>query len=235
MQTSCYDIDFKHLLDTYTKDLCIYAMNYVRVKEDAEDIVQDVFMHFWEKKNKHFPNERAVKTYLFNSVRNACLNQLKRNITSYNIDLLKLEIIDEEYRNFDEKTLQNLQQELAQMPEQTGKVITCIFMQNMKYQEAADTLNISINSVKTLLRNGIKHLRLRFRHRLELLFVITWKINKEIRNKHLSHKILLIKHYRKKFQTIPVNGYSIIPNNWTLEKRILLRLLLQKLFKNARR
>jgi len=183
MKTSSSDIDFKYLLDTYAQDLCFYAMNYVKVKEDAEDIVQDAFMHFWEKQDNCYPNERTIKTYLFNSVRNACLNRLQKNVTSYDIDLLKLEIINEEYRNFDEKTFQDIQQELAQMPEQTRKVITCIFMQNMKYQEAADKLNISINSVKTLLRNGIKHLRTRFRHRLELLLMTIWKNNLNTRNK----------------------------------------------------
>lgn len=42
-------------------------------------------------------------------------------------------------------------------------------MQDMKYQEVADDLHISINTVKTLLRNGIKHLRSHFSQHLELL------------------------------------------------------------------
>ena len=48
------------------------------------------------------------------------------------------------------------------MPRQTRKIISLIFIQNMKYQEVADEMNISINTVKTLLRNGIKHLRNHF-------------------------------------------------------------------------
>ena len=44
-----------------------------------------------------------------------------------------------------------------------------VFMQDMKYQEVADDLHISINTVKTLLRNGIKHLRSHFSQHLELL------------------------------------------------------------------
>ena len=55
------------------------------------------------------------------------------------------------------------------MPDKTQKVITRIFMQDMKYQEVADDLHISINTVKTLLRNGIKHLRSHFSQHLELL------------------------------------------------------------------
>lgn len=77
----------------------------------------------------------------------------------YHIDIIKQEIIDEETITFDEKLLLEIREELAQMPDQTQKVITRVFMQDMKYQEVADDLHISINTVKTLLRNGIKHLQ----------------------------------------------------------------------------
>ena len=73
--------------------------------------------------------------------------------------MLKQEIIEEETFLFDEKIIGEIKEELEQMPRQTRKIISLIFIQNMKYQEVADEMNISINTVKTLLRNGIKHLR----------------------------------------------------------------------------
>lgn len=57
------------------------------------------------------------------------------------------------------------------MPEQTQRIIKCIFNRGMKYQETAEELGISINTVKTLLRNGIKHLRNRFANQMEILFL----------------------------------------------------------------
>ena len=94
----------------------------------------------------------------------------------YHIDMIKQEVVDEETSTFDEKILQEIKNELAQMPEQTQKIITLIFMQNMKYQEVANKLHISINTVKTLLRNGIKHLRSHFSKHLELLVFMCKKI-----------------------------------------------------------
>ncbi len=164
------DHDLQHIFDNYAKNLCLYALNYLETEADAEDIVQDVFIRCWEKRDILLSDEKVIKTYLFNSVRNACLDKIeKKDVMRYHIDIIKQEIIDEETITFDEKLLLEIREELAQMPDQTQKIITRVFMQDMKYQEVADDLHISINTVKTLLRNGIKHLRSHFSQHLELL------------------------------------------------------------------
>ena len=164
------DHDLQHIFDKYAKNLCLYALNYLETEADAEDIVQDVFIRCWEKRDILLSDEKVIKTYLFNSVRNACLDKKKKkDVMRYHIDIIKQEIIDEETITFDEQLLLEIREELAQMPDQTQKVITRVFMQDMKYQEVADDLHISINTVKTLLRNGIKHLRSHFSQHLELL------------------------------------------------------------------
>ena len=164
------DHDLQHIFDKYAKNLCLYALNYLETEADAEDIVQDVFIRCWEKRDILLSDEKVIKTYLFNSVRNACLDKIeKKDVMRYHIDIIKQEIIDEETITFDEKLLLEIREELAQMPDQTQKIITRVFMQDMKYQEVADDLHISINTVKTLLRNGVKHLRSHFSQHLELL------------------------------------------------------------------
>ena len=126
--------------------MCLYALNYLETEADAEDIVQDVFIRCWEKRDILLSDEKVIKTYLFNSVRNACLDKIeKKDVMRYHIDIIKQEIIDEETITFDEQLLLEIREELAQMPDQTQKVITRIFMQDMKYQEVADDLHISIN------------------------------------------------------------------------------------------
>ena len=52
------------------------------------------------------------------------------------------------------------------------KIIQGVFFREMKYQEVADYLGISINTVKTLLKNGMRHLRERFAERVDLFLII---------------------------------------------------------------
>ncbi|MBI9057199.1 MAG: hypothetical protein JEZ01_05460 [Labilibaculum sp.] len=57
------------------------------------------------------------------------------------------------------------------MPEQSRKVVVCVMVQNMKYQEAADELGVSINTVKTNLKRGVLKLREVLKDKEELLFL----------------------------------------------------------------
>lgn len=160
-----YSLEYtlKHIFHKYAKNLCLYARNYLPVEADAEDIVQDVFVRCWEKKQLILADEKAVKAYLFNAVKNACLDKLEKKRPVYApLDLLKQEIIEEETFLFDEKIIEGNQGRIGANAPANRKIISLIFIQNMKYQEVADEMNISINTVKTLLRNGIKHLRNHF-------------------------------------------------------------------------
>nr|WP_290638593.1 sigma-70 family RNA polymerase sigma factor [Labilibaculum sp.] len=60
---------------------------------------------------------------------------------------------------------------IAELPEQSRKVVVCVMVQNMKYQEAADELGVSINTVKTNLKRGVLKLREVLKDKEELLFL----------------------------------------------------------------
>ena len=67
---------FNYFFDYYYSGLCIYANRYIGVLSISEEIVQDVFVRFWEKRQL-INVESSVRFYLFRSVHNQCLNQLK--------------------------------------------------------------------------------------------------------------------------------------------------------------
>lgn len=172
MNPASRDKEIERLFEKHAKGLCAYALTFLGNEEDAEDVVQDVFMRFWEQENTQFSDEKAAKSYLYNSVRNACLDLLeKKTPKRYNIDELKQEIIEEESAQYDEQVFEEVQRELALLPEQTKRIINCVFTRGMKYKDVADELNVSVNTVKTLLRKGIQHLRARFADYPELLFL----------------------------------------------------------------
>ena len=67
-----------HAFQKYGGLLCNYAYSYLNNREEAEDVVQEVFLQLLETE-KVFPfNDIAIKSYLLKSVRNSCLNILKK-------------------------------------------------------------------------------------------------------------------------------------------------------------
>lgn len=64
------------LFHHFYKPLVFYAMNFLVQQEEAEDAVQEVFIKFWEGKRFH-AIKNSLRPYLYQSVRNYCLNLLE--------------------------------------------------------------------------------------------------------------------------------------------------------------
>ena len=67
---------FKQLFREYFQDIAYYSSKILKDTDVAEDVAQDVFIRLWEKEN-HFENYLALKSYLYLSARNCCLNYIK--------------------------------------------------------------------------------------------------------------------------------------------------------------
>lgn len=151
----------KELFDFYYKPLCVFSLKYLESLDECEDVVQEVFVNFWERfKGKRFSG--SIKSYLFYSVRNNSLNCIKeqKKRVYEEIDLLSEALMDVP-SNEEEIELQKkrLYGEIEKLPEQARKVFTLIVIEDLKYKEAAEELNISVNSVKTHFSRALKQLR----------------------------------------------------------------------------
>ena len=67
---------YKELYNTYYQSLVMYSMNFIAQQDIAEDLVQDLFVNMWNKRIT-FISYYSFRTYLYNSIRNSALNQLK--------------------------------------------------------------------------------------------------------------------------------------------------------------
>ena len=139
---------YKDLFTAYFSDLVLYANHFIKNQAAAEDIVQDFFITLWLEK-KFFNIESSLEGYLYRSLHNICLNHLY-NEQRKQEKLLHMPI---------EKDYNQLYQALHKLPEQCKQVFTLCCLQNMKYQEAADYLGISINTVRTQMGRAYKILR----------------------------------------------------------------------------
>ena len=71
--------------------------------------------------------------------------------------------------------LHNLQKEIFILAPQTQKIIVGIFYRKLTYKEIADELNISINTVKSLLESVIKKLRKNLNHNMKIILLFWYK------------------------------------------------------------
>ncbi len=160
------DKDAYHLVYTnYYKMLVVYAMGFIYEQEVAEDLVQDLIISIWEQDN-NFQNISAFKSYLYNSVKNKCLNYIKhQDVKEKYADVLKSTSthhhIDEDDDVEEQEIYRQLFGIIDQLPERCKQVFE-MQMQGKKNQEIADALEISIETVKTQKKRALKKLREEF-------------------------------------------------------------------------
>jgi RNA polymerase sigma-70 factor, ECF subfamily len=72
------DKAYEYVFKTYYEDLARYAFSILKKSEESEDLVQQVFVNFWEKREQTIISG-SLKSYLFRSVHNQCLNKIKHD------------------------------------------------------------------------------------------------------------------------------------------------------------
>lgn len=154
---------FNLLFDRFYRPLVVFADSFIKDIPSSEDIVQDIFYSFIKLKSYKKLEGRTLDTYLFRAVKNACLNKVKKKDSVDNkLDLLKIEAVEEEAKVLNEKLISDIKAEIDNLPDRTRLVVKSILLNGKRYKEVAQENNISVNTVKTLLRNGVGALRAKF-------------------------------------------------------------------------
>lgn len=161
------------LFEHYYKPLVLLADMYLTNNSISEDIVQEQFVKFWDKKlYLHVKNHSALKNYLFTMVKNASLNVGRnKDILRESFNLYEMEISESTARSMTEEGILTIKNAIAELPVQTRKVVECVIIQNMKYQEAANELDISINTIKTQLKRGVSKLKQTLSDKKDILYL----------------------------------------------------------------
>lgn len=142
--------DSKNLLDEYGDMIFRIAIGYLKVKEDAEDIVQEVFIKYIEyiKSNKDFEDEEHEKCWLIRVTINLCCNHLKR-VKIYN------NIIDRNVYSYKfSESERSLLDSLEKLGDKYKTVFELFYLRDLKISEISKTLKISEANVKTRLKRA---------------------------------------------------------------------------------
>ena len=157
------EVAFDYLFRTRYKNLCRFAATFVIHFDVAEDIVQEVFEKIW-KKNTRIDEGESIDSYLFVAVRNACFTFLKNKRERVELEVVKQNLeTPEEVIEFDTPELNRLWKEIDNLPVQCKIVFKLVVLEDMKYKDVANSLDISVNTVKTQMKIAYKTLREKLR------------------------------------------------------------------------
>ncbi|WP_340156482.1 RNA polymerase sigma-70 factor [uncultured Winogradskyella sp.] len=154
---------FKSLFETLYPSLCLFANKYLNDMDTSKDIVQEVFIKIWEQ-DIQYPNLYAIKSLLYKSVKNRCLDYLK---SRYHRSMVQSPDIDFNHMVTDTffytqltliDTYAHLETAIKQLPKKSEAVIR-LTLNAYTNKEIAEELSISKNTVKSQKRIAYKKLR----------------------------------------------------------------------------
>lgn len=154
---------FTEIYKTYYKKLLTFCIKFVKSRELAESIVQDVFITFWEKFDE-IDSKEKISSYLYTIVNNRMVDCFRK------IDAF--ERVKEEVKHSMDASYEHIESEIAgkdfkqaaekainRLPEKRKEIFDLSRRDEMSNDQIAKQLSISPHTVKNQLQKADKHLR----------------------------------------------------------------------------
>jgi len=162
----------KLLHDRYYIQMILYVRNLYQNKQGMEDAVSECFIKLWTKRNDILI-ERSVRSYLFLILRNSLIDILrkKNRIILIESGSIPEPADDDNTQQFDDYA--RLYHALEKLPEQRRRILELAVFESFTYAQIAQSLCISVNTVKTQMGRSYRFLKEELDPRnIHLLFLL---------------------------------------------------------------
>lgn len=157
------DKSFTLLYDNYSKSLFGVIYNLIRNTEEAEDILQEVFIKIWKNIDTYNESKGRLYTWMLNIARNTSIDKLRsknynnsqKNLSSDNF----VHILDDNSKTTNKIDAIGIKEFIMKLKPKCIQIIDLLFFKGYTQQEASDELEMPLGTVKTNNRNCMNELR----------------------------------------------------------------------------
>jgi len=167
---------FEDVYKTHFRALHAYAHSILADREQAEEMVQQVFLKLWEKKANLEINS-SLQAYLYRSVYNESINFLKHEkVKQAHVSFVKHttnESSGNHHKNIDTKELEEkIRIALNKLPEQCRTIFQLSRYEELKYKEIAERLQLSVKTIENQMGKALKIMRTELAAYLPTLWIV---------------------------------------------------------------
>lgn len=162
------------LYDSYWKSLFISSYNLLKEKELCEEIIQDVFIDFWNNKEK-LQIKISLKAYLYACVRYKVFNEFRKNKIK-NVELFeglnqRFQHATPETKIMHDELVMQIDAIVKTLPKKCQEVYVLSRNEQLSHKKIAEKLGISTKTVENHITNALKTLKTSLGHMLTLEFL----------------------------------------------------------------
>jgi RNA polymerase sigma-70 factor (family 1) len=172
---------FEEIYRRYWHPLFLHAYHILDDQDEAQDIIQDLFVAFWNKSSAN-QIHTSLKSYLYVMVRNKVLNHIRKNKINANfIQLLSTKLTEKDFNTVQDIELKELtvliDREIDLLPPRMKQVFEMSRKEFLTHKEIAERLGTAEETVKKQITNSLKLLRVKFDQHLFLAALLAEAIN----------------------------------------------------------
>jgi RNA polymerase sigma-70 factor, ECF subfamily len=167
---------FELLFHFYYPGLVMYSVQFTTDRMEAEEIVQDFFVRFWQKHQQIILTD-SLKSYLFLCVKNGSLNYLKHKKVEEKY-IRKMAELSSHHLAYDpdlyvaSELQEKLKNAIDLLPEKCREIFIMSRMRGMKNEEIAADLDLSKRTVETQISKALKVLRVELKDYVGLMILL---------------------------------------------------------------
>lgn len=187
MEQHLFDSDkdyYSKVYSIYFPKLVRFSQTYLLSREDAENVVQDIFLYLWENRDR-IPMLGNLNAYLFTVVRNRCIDFIRKQTTAgekrqslteleekeLQFKLYSLQKFDE--NNFSVSDIESLiSQAVDLLPARCREIFILSRMEGLRHKEIAERLDISVNTIESQIAIALKKLKVALKDYIPLFIFI---------------------------------------------------------------
>lgn len=169
---------YNEIYHRYKWVLYLHALKRIRNREEAKDLVQDLFITLWDKR-KEIELKTHLSGYLYTAVRNRVLKRIAHEKVESNYftslkDAMNAEICMTDHRVRERSLAAIIEKEIDELPEKMKQVFILSRKHHLNHREISQQLGIEETTVKRQISNAIKILRVKLGLLVWLTFLIRY-------------------------------------------------------------
>ena len=154
--------DFKTNILPVSKKLLRFANHFVKNEDEAKDVVQDVFLKLWQKRNE-LENIDNIEAYAMRMTKNRCLDLIRANktipINAETDRQLKEKTVDVHIHVEQVESANQIKKLIEQLPDLQRKVMQMRDIEQLSYEEIAEITELQLNAIRVNLSRARKKVR----------------------------------------------------------------------------